>query len=235
MNGAIGDGGVTVSGGTLGGSGSISGAVAVQAGGSLAPGNSIESLAAGATSFTGGATFAYEVDSSATLGLAADLLVVTGTLNLSTDVNNRSLLSFVDIANTITPFIDNTTVFAMINYSGAWNGGLFSYGGQSLADGSRFSVSSQLLEIDHTYQIGGSNIQPLNFTSSQNTGGSYVTITAVPEPTTLMLLAAAASLAGFTRCRGHHKVAVRFRLALSNSVELTRRARHTQAARPRPR
>ena len=65
VNGSLGNTAVTVTAGTLGGSGSIAGTVAVQNGATLAPGNSIESLSAGATSFASGATFAYEVDSTA--------------------------------------------------------------------------------------------------------------------------------------------------------------------------
>ena len=60
--------------GTLGGSGSIAGTVAVQSGATLAPGNSINSLSAGATSYASGSTFAYEVDSSLLANLAAAAL-----------------------------------------------------------------------------------------------------------------------------------------------------------------
>jgi len=89
----------------------------------------------------------------------------------------------------------------MINYTGTWNTGLFTYNGQTLANGSRFMVGSQMWEIDYAYRVGGSNIQPLNFTSSQDTNGSFVTITAVPEPASLALLAAAAGLAAVARRR----------------------------------
>jgi len=159
--------------------------VSIATGGRLAPGNSIESLATGTATFAGGATFAYEVDSSAALGLAADLLVVTGDLNLSTDPTNRTLLSFTDIAGTAQPFIEDTTVFAMINYSGVWNGGLFSYNGQTLTNGSRFTAGSQLWEITYDSPTGG-----LNFTDDYLANSSFVIVTAVPEPSTLALLAA---------------------------------------------
>jgi hypothetical protein len=33
-----------------------------------------------------------------------------------------------------------TTIFAMINYTGGWNGGLFTYNGNELADGESFFV-----------------------------------------------------------------------------------------------
>jgi fibronectin-binding autotransporter adhesin len=203
VNGAIGGGGVTVqTGGTLGGSGAIGGAVSVQSGGSLSPGNSIESLAAGATTFAGGATFAYEVDSSAAVGSAADLFVVSGNLVLSTDVNDRSLLSFADIAGTPAAFPRDLTVFALINYTDAWNGGLFSYGNQTLADGGQFRVGNQWWEIDYSYiydTTSPTTIRPLNFRDDYLPASGtqrFVTITAVPEPATLVLLALAGGLAG---------------------------------------
>jgi len=139
----------------------------------------------GAKTYAGGATFAYEVDSSAALGLAADLFVVTGDLNLSTDPTNRTLLSFTDIAGTAQPFIEDTTIFAIINYSGVWNGGLFSYNGVELTNGSRFTAGSQLWEITYNSPSGG-----LNFTGDYLPNSSFVIVTAVPEPSTLALLAA---------------------------------------------
>jgi hypothetical protein len=179
----------------------------VQSGGTLAPGNSIESLSGGTATFAGGATFAYEVDSAAALASAADLLVVNGDLNLSTNVNDLSLLSFVDIAGTPAAFTEDTTVFAMINYTGAWNTGLFSYNGAALADGSRFSVGSQLWEIDYDYvydTASPTTIRPVNFRDDYAPASgtqTFVAITAVPEPATLVLLAAAAGLALLRRAR----------------------------------
>ncbi|MEX0689251.1 MAG: autotransporter-associated beta strand repeat-containing protein [Pirellulales bacterium] len=176
------------SGGTVVSAGTLVGTVNIATGGRLAPGNSIESLATGTATFAGGATFAYEGDSSDldALGLAADLLVVTGDLNLSTDPTSRTLLSFTDIAGMAQPFIEDTTIFALINYSGVWNGGLFSYEGQELTNGSRFTAGSQLWEITYDSPTGG-----LNFTDDYLPSGSFVIVTAVPEPSTLALLAVA--------------------------------------------
>jgi autotransporter-associated beta strand protein len=192
VNGALGNTAVTVaSAAELGGSGSIVGALAVLAGGTLAPGNSIDSLAGGATSFAAGSTFGYEVNSSllGSLGTAADLLVVSGNL----DIASGTLLSFTDITSgTVQPFVEDTTVFAMINYSGAWNGGLFTYNGTPLADGSRFTVGSQQWEIDYNSPTGGSN-----YTSDYLPSSSFVTVMAVPEPGTLALAAVGVGLAVF--------------------------------------
>lgn len=195
---------VAVSGGTLGGSGSIVGALAAESGGTLAPGNSIDSLAAGATSFSSGATFAYEVDSSAALGVAADLLVVSGSLTIA----SGSLLTLTDIAGTKAPFVEGTSVFAMINYTGAWNGGLFTYKGTPLANGSRFLFGGQQWKIDYDYAYNPTNpttLRPLNYqgdflpTSGTQT---FVAITAVPEPATcIMALAGLAFGVSFVRRR----------------------------------
>ena len=195
VNGSLGNTAVTVAAGILGGSGSIAGSVAVQSGGTLAPGNSIESLSAGATSFASGATFAYEVDSTflGSLGTAADLLVVDGNLSIAAG----SLLSFADLNQTPQAFVEDSTVFAMINYTGTWDGGSFTYNSQPLADGSRFTVGSQMWEIDYDYAYNGSNTQPLNFSGDflpVSGTQTFVTVTAVPEPSTYLMLVIAAGM-----------------------------------------
>lgn len=88
--------------------------------------------------------------------------------------------------------MEDTTIFALINYSGAWNGGLFTYGGTPVADGSQFSVGSQWWEIDYnrTSSAGGGNS-----TSDYLPSSRFVTVTAVPEPSTLALLGIGAGLA----------------------------------------
>ena len=182
----------------LGGSGSIAGPVSIAAGGFLAPGNSIASLTTGTATFAAGATFAYEVDSTSplSLGSAADLLVVSGNLNL--DPGNGTLLTFTDLASSIQPFVKDTTIFALINYSGSWNGGLFRYGGNALADGSQFQAGSQWWEIDYNSPTGGDN-----FTSDYLPSSSFVTVMAVPEPGTFALVGIGAGLAALAfRRRG---------------------------------
>ena len=176
----------------LGGSGSIVGALTVNNGGTLAPGNSIAALSVGDTTFDGGSTFAYEVDSTnvGSLGSAADLLVVGSDL----DIAAGTVLSFTDLNNAPNAFADGT-IFALINYSGTWDGGVFTFNSQSLADGDRFFVGAEEWQIDYNSPTGG-----LNFTSDY-VSGSFVTVTAVPEPTTLAILAAAGCLAAIRRYR----------------------------------
>jgi autotransporter-associated beta strand protein len=182
----------------LGGSGSIAGPVSIAGGGTLSPGNSIASLATGTATFAAGATFEYEVDSSdlGALGTAADLLVVNGDLNL--DPGNGTLLTFLDLAPTPQYFSEDTTIFALINYSGSWNGGLFTYGSNVLSDGERFMVGSQQWEIDYDRT---STTGLANFTGDY-VSGSFVAITAVPEPSTLLLAGlACGGYVVFRRCR----------------------------------
>jgi len=190
VNGRLGNTPVTVSGGVLGGSGSIGGTVGVQSNATLSPGTSIESLATGTTSFASGATFAYEVDSSAALGLAADLLVVNGDLSIA----SGSLLTFADLAGSAQPFPTNT-IFALINYTGAWDGGLLTFNGTPLTDGSRFSVGSQQWDIDYDSSTGG-----VNYTGDYQSG-SFVTVTAVPEPSSMALAAFGIAAAGVAAWR----------------------------------
>ncbi|MFM7414140.1 MAG: autotransporter-associated beta strand repeat-containing protein [Planctomycetota bacterium] len=192
VQGSLTNSAVTVgSGGTLGGGGLIGGAVSVATGGTLAPGGSIESLSTGTATFAAGASFAYEVDSTdpLSLGSAADLLVANGDLNL--DAGNGSILTVADLAGLPSAFVDDTTIFALINYSGTWNGGLFTYAGTPLADDSRFTVGSQTWEIDYN-RTSAAGLD--NFTGDYLPSSSFVAITAVPEPSTWVM--AAVGIAG---------------------------------------
>ncbi|MFY8220993.1 MAG: PEP-CTERM sorting domain-containing protein, partial [Pirellulales bacterium] len=111
----------------------------------------------------------------------ADLLVANGNL----DIASGSLLTFTDLNLTPNAFVDYTTIFALINYSGNWNGGLFTYNGTALADGSRFLVGDQQWEIDYNRT---SPTGLANFTSDYLPESRFVAITAVPEPSALVLL-----------------------------------------------
>ena len=185
VNGWLGNSAVAVlAAAEIGGSGSIVGPVSIGSGGTLSPGNSIASLATGTATFASGATFEYEVDSTDVNSLleAADLLVVSGDLNL--DPGNGTLLTFFDLASSPNPFVKDTTIFALINYSGAWNGGLFTYNGSVLPDGGQFKVGSQQWEIDYDRT---SPAGLANFTGDY-VGSNFVAITAVPEPSTLALI-----------------------------------------------
>jgi T5SS/PEP-CTERM-associated repeat protein len=189
VNGALGNTAVGVkAGGLLGGSGSIGGVVTVVAGGTLAPGDGIGRLAVGDATLSGGSLFVYELNSSA--ASTADLLRVAGGVSLSGTVG----LSLIDLATSPALFAEGTAL-SLINYSGDWNGGLFSVGGQSLADGGTFSMGDQLWRIDYDATGGG-----LNFADQHPPDSRFVNIVSVPEPSACVLLFA--GIGWFFSCAG---------------------------------
>jgi fibronectin-binding autotransporter adhesin len=176
----------------LGGTGTIDGAVAVAAGGVLAPGASIGSLATGAVTLLDGATLAAEWDSSAPLAGSADLLRIAGDLSLIGSVG----LSLADLAATPLRLPEDTTI-SLIAYSGDWNGGRFSLDGRELADGMLFWADHQPWTIHYAASLGG-----LNVGGETLAGSSFVNLVAVPEPSTVgLLLAGAIGAGGWVRRR----------------------------------
>ena len=94
--------------------------------------------------------------------------------------------------------MEDTTIFALINYSGAWNGGLFTFGSTVLTDGAQFMVGEQQWEIDYNRT---SPTGLLNFTGDYLPSSNFVAITAVPEPSTLVLAALGVCLAAWAARR----------------------------------
>jgi len=174
----LGTGNAIVNGGKLGGTGGFTGAVTVNAGGTLSPGASIETLGSGALTLNNGSAFEYEVNSGVATSVGADLQKVTGALNLNSVVT----LTLTDLNLTPTAFAVGTT-FTLINYTGSWNNGLFTYNSSLLADGANFTAGLNTWGIDYN-----ATSQGLNFVGEQ-TAPNFVNITVVPEPTTSMLIA----------------------------------------------
>ncbi|MFM8292230.1 MAG: PEP-CTERM sorting domain-containing protein, partial [Planctomycetia bacterium] len=158
--------------------------------GVLAPGNSIESLTTAALSFANGSTYAFEIDSSVPLSVGADFTKALGNLWLSGTVG----LSLANLAASPTGFAAGTT-FSLVNYTGSWNGGLFSVGGSPVGDGSTFSFGTNTWRLDYAATTGGSN-----FTGDQ-TSGSFVNMVVVPEPAVLPLAALGMACAAAIRRR----------------------------------
>lgn len=167
---ATGTGAVTVNAhGTLSGTGSISGAVIVNTGGTLAPGASIESLNVGALSLNSGSTFSYQINSNAALSVAADLLNVTGNLTIAA---SGAALSLSDVGSTY------LTRLTLISYSGTWNGNTF----DGLANGALVSLGANQYKLTYNDTNAG-----FNFDSETPSGIRYVTLSAVPEASAVLL------------------------------------------------
>gem|GEM_PF-1546930 len=181
INGAnSGNGAVIVAAGTtLGGSGSVIGGINVS--GVLSPGGSetsIESFRGGALSFDSTSTYAYQLQ---TLGLNVDgdLAHSTSDLNIATG----AILTLTDIStSTVRSNGDKLTLISYMG-AGAWNGELFSYNSNTLANGSEITLGANKWMFKYDDTDAGSNF------GSDTTGASrFVTMTVVPEPSVAVLL-----------------------------------------------
>ena len=182
VNGSV-AGDATVAGGaTLGGTGTIAGSVNVS--GVLSPGASIESLAVGTTTFANGSAFEWEYNSQM---VTADLLDINGSLTL----NGSVTLNLVDLAE-ISQVLANDTKFTLISYTGSWNSGTFS----GYADDSKFTFAGNQWVINYNDATGGGN-----FAGDQGGASGFVTMTVVPEPSSLGLAALAGGLLATRRRR----------------------------------
>lgn len=166
------------SGAILGGTGTINGAVSVS--GSLSPGAGIETFATGALSFNNDSFLVHQLDSSVLKPVGSDLLKVTGNLALAERVG----LSLSDLGGTDVAF-DVGDIFSLINYTGTWNGGLFTLGGNELADDEEFTFSLNTWRISYNDAVGGTNY------SGEFAGGtdSFVNLHVIPEPRAALLSA----------------------------------------------
>ena len=182
VNGSISGDATVASGATLGGTGTIAGAVNVT--GVLSPGASIESLAVGTTTFGNGSTFEWEYNSQT---VTADLLDINGNLNLDGSVT----LTLIDLAELSTA-ISQGTKFTLISYTGAWDSGTFS----GYADDSTFSFGGMDWVINYDDATGGNN-----FSGDQGGASGFVTMTVVPEPSSLGLALLAGGLLATRRRR----------------------------------
>ena len=172
---------VTVANGAaLGGSGAIGGAVTIQAGGTFAPGNSIESIATGNLALLASAVFAQEIDKSVVLGISGDLTATTGSLSIT----SGAILTLTELGTSGAWGAGDT--ITLIGYStGTWNGGLFTYLGNTLNDDSTFNFSGIDWTFDYNDLTAGDNY---NSDLSAFTGSAkYVTMTAIPEPRAALL------------------------------------------------
>lgn len=160
----------------FGGTGAFTGALTVQSGGKLHPGAErlIETLGTGELTLRDGSTLVYEIDSSAARSLGADLLKVTGGLHIE-----EVALQLTDLAATASQ-LEGGTVFTLINYTGEWNGGLFTIGDQTIANGEEFVIGLNTWRLDYDALSGG-----LNFSDEYFSDSRYVNLVVIPEGGTL--------------------------------------------------
>ena len=130
----------------------------------------------GTLNFSTGSTLATQVDSSTSLAAGSDLLKVVGNLSLVGTVT----LSLTDLAANPVVLAPNTT-FSLINYTGGWNGGLFTAAGSQIIDGGQFTAGLNTWRLEYAATTGGSNF------SGVQTAGNFVNIVVVPEPGALAL------------------------------------------------
>lgn len=173
VNGSLGNTAVDVTGGILGGSGSIAGAVSVSA--TLMPGTSIESLSTGSLTMASGSSYVFEIADNSSTG--ADLVAVNGTLSLTG----------VDLD------FDTATLAALA--SGSWSFGnkitLISYLGTGVtsgftgyADDSPYLFGSNQWIFNYNDTLAGNNFATDAVNSGQN---RFVTMTFIPEPSAAFL------------------------------------------------
>jgi autotransporter-associated beta strand protein len=166
-----GPGDVLVNGGTLGGTGSIAGSVTVTSG-HLSPGASINHLDIGGSLNLAGGAFDYEINSTSS---TADLNTVAGNLSLS-----NVALSAAELGSGMLAF---GTKFTLINYGGTWNNGIFT----GLPNYSTaLTIGANRFQIKYDDTTGGSNFG--GGTYGGGVGPHYVTITAVPEASTVLIM-----------------------------------------------
>lgn len=166
VNGTLGDTLTSVAtAGTLTGSGTIAGGVNVS--GTLTPGQGVGSLGVGYLTLNAGSTFNYDLTSTS---LNGDLVYST----LNPFIAAGSNLSVTDLAPGTLAVGSKLTV---LSYTGVWDGGVFTYLGNPLANDSTFPLGANLWKIRYDDTSGGSN-----FTSAQSGATGFITLTVVTDP-----------------------------------------------------
>ncbi len=174
-----GTGAVEVKAGTLGGTGAISGPVAVDAGGKLSPGDGgVGAPTVGGATLSAGSRLFIDLDPTDSLGQGLnDVLNVNGAVAL----NGADLVLDLLSAPTIGESFDIVTTTAGVS-------GLFSEGYELV---SSFDGQAYGFRIDYAYVPGG----------GMSGEDIRLTSTAVPEPTTFVLMALGGAAAGWRRLR----------------------------------
>jgi autotransporter-associated beta strand protein len=170
---------------TLGGNFTTTGGLIIESGGTLSTGNSIGSDIAATVGYDSGSTTFVEMNSSTQ---AADLLTLTGTGANTLTITNGALLTLGELG---TPgSLALRSRLTLIDYlaSGVtgWNGGLFTFGANLLNDGEIFNALGYQFAINYDDTMVGGLSSPYGVGDVSN-GGTYVTLTVVPEPRAALL------------------------------------------------
>jgi autotransporter-associated beta strand protein len=182
VNGGLGGLGVAVnSGGTLGGNGIIAGQILVNAGGQVAPGSSIGTLAADSLDMSGSARLLFEIDLNFGALASADLLKL-GSAGVSLGGSSLQL----SLANT-GGFTGGTYLLLSQDGIGAINGAFGSVLG--LPEGYTAAINYAFSGTDALGRIGDGNDLAVTLTA------------AVPEPSTYALFGAGLLLVSWLRRR----------------------------------
>jgi fibronectin-binding autotransporter adhesin len=128
-------------GGALGGTGSVTAPVTVNAG-SIAPGTSVGTLTTGPVTFADGSTLAIELS---TFAGTSDKLVTSGGLSTAGKTVN---LTLTDIGGDVT--LANGTKFTLVDYTGTWSGtDLLTYLGSPLEDNTTITLGANTYLVDY--------------------------------------------------------------------------------------
>jgi fibronectin-binding autotransporter adhesin len=187
---ATGSGPVAVgNGATLGGSGAVSGQVNINGGGTLSPGNSVESIGVGTLSFNASATNASHLKYEIGPAGAADLVNAAGaTLSIADPTAAGSLAgTMLDLSETTPTYIPTGNKYTVVIYDGGptgagWNGKKFKNDINGYVYLSAGPNSRQFL-INYKDTTFGSNFAATESAPAlaSNANTRFVTLVAVPE------------------------------------------------------
>ena len=165
------------SGATFGGTGLISGALMINAGGSVSPGASPGQLqVGGGTTFAGGGRYVFEINNTVgTAGTNWDLLSISGSLTISATVNTPFVLDLVSLTA-------GNANGALANFNSA---NAYSWKFVTTTSGIT-GFSAGAFQYDPGYFYNGLDVG--HFFVSQTGNDLYLNFTPVPEPTTWVLL-----------------------------------------------
>lgn len=184
-----GSGNVSINnGGTLAGNGTISGLVANGPGGTIAPGNSVGQLNTGSETWSGGSSYQVELsDATASPGVGWDLLNIAGTLSiLATDTDP----AFVDITTLMLNGLPGQAANFDPTQAYLWTI-VQTTGGITFAPGQDVSTAFALLTGGVANPFGGGAFDVATGNGGLNLNLVYTPAT-VPEPQAVALIALAA-------------------------------------------